>query len=154
MTKLQAQLKELESSIAVYKVLNPAVSGSDVGWHIEHSLLTINAIIGALLKSDPKTYKPRFKWSKIFILTTGFIPRGRGKAPKVVEPGVYNEHTLPEHLNSTMANLKHLIDMDASRYFDHPYFGNLQVADTNRFLEIHTSHHLKIIRDIVKTGIK
>jgi hypothetical protein len=34
-------------------------------------------------------------------------------------------------------------------FFEHPYFGKLKLKETIRFLEIHTQHHLDIIRDII-----
>jgi hypothetical protein len=36
-------------------------------------------------------------------------------------------------------------------FFEHPYFGKLKLKETIRFLEIHTTHHLSIIEDIVIT---
>ena len=34
-------------------------------------------------------------------------------------------------------------------FFEHPYFGNMKKRPTVHFLEIHTKHHIKIIREIV-----
>ena len=143
--RLKAQVEELGKNIASYSMLNPSISKADVGWHIEHTLLAINAIIGALKTSEPSHYMRRFTWSKLLVLTTGFIPRGRAISPKVILPGLYSEKTLQEHLRLTIVKLGDLENIGAKHYFEHPYFGDLQLADTIHFLEIHTHHHLTII---------
>ena len=107
---------------------NTNVSKSSVGWHIEHSLKTIDLIITACKKSDPSTYQWKFKLNRFLILDVlQKIPRGKGKAPKVVQPEG---------------------DMHENCYFFHPYFGNLNKKATEKFLALHTNHHLKIIEDI------
>jgi hypothetical protein len=37
-----------------------------------------------------------------------------------------------------------------NQYFTHPIFGDLNTADTFKLLAVHTNHHLKIIKDILK----
>ena len=38
--------------------------------------------------------------------------------------------------------------LNANSYFKHPYFGDLNLKKTLWFLNLHTNHHLKIIKDI------
>jgi len=150
MQKLQKYLAELETKIPNLEDYNPTVSKSNVGWHIEHSLLTIERIIEAVEKSNPADYTWSFKLSRIVVFTMNKIPRGRAKAPKVVVPKTYDEQTLLEHLKIVTLKIQGLEKMSSDKYFDHPYFGNLRLNKTIKFLEIHTKHHLEIINDILK----
>ena len=60
-----------------------------------------------------------------------------------------NEYNLQLHVNKTRETIKGLETVSKDHFFPHPYFGNLKKKETIRFLEIHTNHHLKIIRDII-----
>ncbi len=153
MNKLQGQLNELETKISKQDICNNDVSKSTVGWHIEHILLTINIIIEEVKKSNPANYKWSFKLPKILVFSMNKIPRGRAKAPKIVLPKTYNELTLNEHLKISKLNIQDLENISSGNYFNHPYFGNLKLDKTIKFLEIHTNHHLKIINDIIKSKI-
>ena len=154
MKKIETILQELETKIALQNVLQSSVSTSSIGWHIEHTLLTINKITEATKKSDTSTYKFILKPLKYLVFLTGKIPRGRAKNPKVVEPDFFDENTLKTHLQKTKNKIKEIENIDENKYFKHPYFGNLKLKDTIRFLEIHTKHHLKIINDIQVTASK
>jgi len=150
MHKLLKQIKELESKIPNQEDYNPEISKSNVGWHIEHILLTNKMILEAVEKSNPADYTWSFKLPRIVVFTMNKIPRGRAKAPKVVVPKTYDEQTLLEHLKIVTAKIQGLENMSSDKYFDHPYFGNLRLNKTIKFLEIHTKHHLEIINDIMK----
>ena len=150
MHKLLKQIKELESKIPNQEDYNLEISKSNVGWHIEHILLTNKMILEAVEKSNPADYTWSFKLSRIVVFTMNKIPRGRAKAPKVVVPKTYDEQTLLEHLKIVTAKIQGLENMSSDKYFDHPYFGNLRLNKTIKFLEIHTNHHLEIINDIIK----
>jgi hypothetical protein len=150
MNKLLIYVKELESKIPNLEDYNPEISKSNVGWHIEHILLTIKMIIEAVEKSNPADYTWSFKLSRIVVFTMNKIPRGRAKAPKVVVPKTYDEQTLLEHLKIVTLKIQGLEKMSSDKYFDHPYFENLRLNKTIKFLEIHTKHHLEIINDILK----
>ncbi|MEO6537569.1 MAG: hypothetical protein ABIT07_13030, partial [Ferruginibacter sp.] len=79
------------------------------------------------------------------------IPRGRAKAPKVVQPvGEINAEDITGILQQTKLNINSLKDMKDNHYFAHPYFGKLNLKPTIKFLRIHTHHHLKIINDIIR----
>jgi hypothetical protein len=150
MHKLLKQIKELESKIPNQEDYNPEISKSNVGWHIEHILLTNKMILEAVEKSNPADYTWSFKLPRIVVFTMNKIPRGRAKAPKVVVPKTYDEQTLLEHLKIVTLKIQALENMSSDKYFDHPYFGNLRLNKTIKFLEIHTKHHLEIINDIIK----
>lgn len=151
MKKLQTQLNELETKISKQNLYNNNISKSNVGWHIEHILLTINQIIEDLKKSNPLNYKWSFKISKILVFSINKIPRGKAKSPKIVAPTIYDELTLSEHLKSAKLKIQDLQNIGSGNYFNHPFFGNLKLDQTIKFLEIHTNHHLEIINDIIKS---
>ena len=143
-------LNQLEFHIPSSESINLQVSQSTVGWQIEHSLLTINGIVSAVQKSNPKDYNWKFSFMKLVVLATKKIPRGKAKAPKVVVPkAAINSDDLQEHLTKTRNTIKTLEMVSKDHFFEHPYFGKLKRKETIRFLEIHTRHHLNIIEDIV-----
>ncbi|MBK7887142.1 MAG: hypothetical protein IPJ86_07535 [Bacteroidetes bacterium] len=151
MASLNSLLLEIEGLLPHQSKSQPAISGAPVGWHIEHSLLTINRIITALEKSDATGYKSSFKLSKLIVFSMGKIPRGRAKAPGIVQPKQYDEMSLGSHLEKTKEKMQELHHIPNEHYFEHPYFGHLKVKKTIRFLVIHTQHHLSIMNDIVKS---
>ncbi len=150
MEKIIELLNEIDRYVAMQEVLNPSVSKSSVGWHIEHSLITINAIITALSKSKSEEYKWQLNYKRLIVMTIGVIPRGRGRAPKIVQPSDFDTDSLKSHLDKTKTKILEMNSFHRNNFFFHPYFGNLNLKPTIRFLEIHTEHHLKIIRDILK----
>ena len=150
MSKIENQLSKLESKISSESILNPAISKSPVGWHIEHTLLTINRIIEALQYSNPNNYKWRFNFTKLIVFAIKKIPRGRAKSPDVVVPKVYNAESLSLHVQRTKNKITELDKLTNDKYFHHPFFGDLRLKQAITFLEIHTNHHLKIINDILR----
>jgi len=151
MEKLQNFITDLETNIPYFKKDNLSISKSNVGWHIDHSLKVLLGVINALKNSNPQEYQWKFNKTRFIIYTIGFIPRGKGKAPKSVrtfEPITLNDlNAQLEALKTTILELKSL---DKKANFKHPYFGILNLKQTIYFLELHTKHHLKIIDDIVK----
>ena len=111
----------------------------------------MNKVIEQVKTSDPSKYKSRFNLIRLVIFTIGIIPRGRAKAPKIVRPKTYDEKTLKSHLEIAKSNIQALKDIAPNKFFSHPYFGDLKLNKAIRFLEIHNEHHLKIIKDILKT---
>jgi hypothetical protein len=151
METLRILLDDLESKIASKDSINPLVSTSNVSWHIAHSLKVINAIAETVKISNPEEYQWRFNFSRSLINILGFIPRGKGKAPKAVLPtDVQTSEQLREALQTAKQMLLELEHLDGKSHFMHPYFGQLNLKQTKKFLAIHTKHHLKIIDDILK----
>ena len=151
MKNLDAILPELANYIADYNQSNHAISEASVGWHIEHSLLVIKQVTATVAQSEPKLYKSKFNLSRFFVFLLKTIPRGKAKAPKVVIPvDEITIETLQESLKNTYQAIAYLKDCQDNQYFMHPFFGQLNKKQTIKFLEIHTEHHLKIIRDILK----
>jgi hypothetical protein len=149
--KLKQLLQQLEERLPDYTLTAPYVSQSSLGWQIEHTLLTFNLILKQLQRSNPNDYRWKLNWNRILIFTLGFIPRGKAKAPKVVQP--QHEITLEglqQHLQEAYRLLEHVHLLDSDAYFEHPFFGALDKKSTLYFLKLHTQHHLKIIKDIAK----
>ena len=151
MNHLTQLINEIESYVSEYEAINVKFSTASVGWQIEHSMLTITKIIYALEKSDPAKYQWSFKLSRYIIFIMGKIPRGKAKAPSVVMP---LETISLDRLKSQIAEAKgqaaKLDSLPTNSYFKHPYFGDLKLKQAIRMLEIHTRHHLSIIRDILR----
>jgi len=151
MKNLDAILPELANYIADYNQSNHAISEASVGWHIEHSLLVIKQVTATVAQSEPKLYKSKFNMARFFVFLLKTIPRGKAKAPKVVIPSDnITADSLQESLKNTYQAIAYLKDCQDNQYFMHPFFGQLNKKQTIKFLEIHTQHHLKIIRDILK----
>jgi hypothetical protein len=151
MKNIDAIMPELANYIADYNQSNQAISEVSVGWHIEHSLLVIKQITATVAQSEPKLYKSKFNVKRFFFFLTKTIPRGKAQAPKVVIPvEEITVDSLQESLKNTYLAITYLKDCEENQYFMHPFFGQLNKKQTIKFLAIHTEHHLKIIRDILK----
>lgn len=148
--KLGLLLDQVELYLPQHEALNSSVSSSPVGWHIEHSLLVINQVIGQMIKSDPTRYKKRFDYRRYIVLVFGYIPRGKIRAPKAVQPaGNQDAISLQSHLDHTRQKLLQLANLGNGHYFTHPFLGDFRVKPATRFLCVHTRHHLDIIREIL-----
>ena len=148
--KLETLLDKVVAAIPQYDKVKQEVSASGVGWHIEHICLTIDKITYAVANSVAGNYTWKFNFVRELVLTTGKIPRGRAQSPKSVTPNEdINGTILTEHIATSRKQLQLLAALPKDNYFEHPFFGNLRLKRTIRFLEIHTRHHLDIIHDIV-----
>lgn len=152
MKELELLIADLENIIPEFESINANVSHATVGWQIEHSLKTINLIVLACKKSDPSTYKWKFNFKRLLILSLlKKIPKGKAKAPKVVQPeGEISQLSLKNSLEQMRLNLKDWNSLNKNAYFEHPFFGNLNKKKTIDFLVIHTQHHLQICTEILK----
>jgi hypothetical protein len=153
MKNLDVLMNDLQSQIPHHQRIEPGVSSGSIGWHIEHTLLTMNLIIKALKSSNPEQYQHTFNLKRSIVSVLGKIPRGKIKAPASVQPTVqYNEETLRQHFFDTIKNLESLKEARDDQYFTHPFLGDFKLKPTKRFLQIHTNHHVKIIHDIMGEG--
>lgn len=150
--KLLKAVDELESYISKLALSNEAVSSSTIGWQIGHSLKVIYGVCKTVAKSNPKEYKWQFNFTRMLIFTSGKIPRGKAKAPKAVRPDEekITAEALLEFIQKSRKSIENALKSDSKAFVEHPFFGLLKRDKAMRFLEIHTEHHLKIIRDIAK----
>lgn len=148
---LDSQFSEIVDYIPQRDRLNTKISEVDVAWHLDHCLKTINRVCEMLESSNPQDFKSNFNFIRVCVFTLGIIPRGYAKAPKSVRPPeVINTDSLFLQIEEAKENLKKLESLDAKTHFKHPYFDIINKGQTKRFLKLHTQHHLKIIKDILK----
>ncbi|MBX9808363.1 MAG: DUF1569 domain-containing protein [Flavobacteriaceae bacterium] len=151
MKKLNLLLNELETKIEYRNLEDLSISKSNISWQIDHTLKVINIIIETIKNSNPNVYKWKINFLKSIVFITGVIPRGKGKAPKSVQS--YEEITLDdlhEQLKNAKISVSLLNHLNDDCNFIHPYFGVLNLKETEKFLIIHTKHHIKIINDIIQ----
>lgn len=151
MSKLHNILLQLENHIPNLEKTNPNVSNSTIGWQIDHCLLVINGVISQLEISNPEEYHPQWNFNKFFVLSTRKIPRGKIRAPKVVTPiDVATLEDLKAKIEIAKSNISKLNNLPKNAFFKHPFLGDLNLKKAEKFLAIHTKHHLKIIQEILK----
>lgn len=151
MQTLQNQILQLENYISDFERTNAMVSISTIGWQIDHCLIIINSVMEQLEISNPEEFKPEFNFKKIIVFTTGKIPRGKVRAPKSVTPiDVATADELKIKVELAKKNSLKLEILPKKSHFKHPFFKDLNVKQTEKFLRIHNHHHLKIIEDILK----
>lgn len=130
---------------------NLKVSKANVGWHIDHSLKVVNSVYESLKSSNPLEYKKEFNSLRSIIFFLGFFPRGKAKSPKrVLPPEIIKKEEIETQLNLAIKNLESLQLISENQFFTHPLFKQLNKKKTIKFLGLHTNHHLKIIKDILK----
>lgn len=148
---LASEISKIEAYASSQDVVNEKVSRASVGWHLDHVLLVVNSIYKQLVASDPKLYKSKFNFTKTLVFTINGIPRGRGEAPNRVRPDEnIGKKELLEHLKRAQELVGQFDSLPQKSYFAHPYFGMLDRKDAKKFVKIHTNHHLKIVKDILK----
>ena len=144
-------LSQIEENIPFKDTENPAISKATVGWHLDHTLKVFNAVCEWTINSNPKDYKWKFNYWRAILFPLGYFPRGKVKAPKYVLPP---ENIELEDLNTQLLAAKKYVEtlkaLPKSAYFKHFIFGMLPKKQTLRFLQMHTNHHLKIVKDILE----
>jgi hypothetical protein len=148
---LHKELNQIEDYLPHCEAINTAVSKVNVAWHLDHSLKVFNAVLTNMQKSDPSTYVNNFSFMGRVIFALKYIPRGKAKAPKHVTP---SKSILIEDIKNQLAEARAYItiipSLEKNAYFKHPIFGNVNTSRVIRFLDAHTTHHLKIVRSILK----
>ncbi|NMH86971.1 DinB family protein [Flavivirga algicola] len=151
-TVLNDLLSQIEQKIPLKDKSNPTISKANVGWQLDHTLKVINRVCESLKRSNPNDYKKDFNVMRRVLLTLCYIPRGRVKAPKIVRsPDMVSIAQLQDQLNEARIQVNSIESLDKNAHFKHFIFGTLPKAKTLRFLEMHTKHHLKIVKDIMKS---
>ena len=144
------EFEKIDNAFHHFNKANKAVSNRAVDWHLDHVLRITVGVISALKKSDSLQYKSSFNMKRLIILSTGYIPRGKVKAPKHVNKLEQIDKTeVISFFEKTRLEYTKLNEIPKNAYFEHPFLGQLNKKQTLRFLKVHTNHHLKIIDDII-----
>jgi len=147
---LKVLLEEAASYVEKREVINTSISKADIGWHIDHLLKAIIGVEKSVKESDPKDYKSSFNFTRAFVFLFNKIPRGKAKtSKKLAAKEEVTERALAFQLKLAQRSLNNLQNHSEDAFLRHAIFGDLKKKKTIKFLEIHTEHHLKIIRDIL-----
>jgi hypothetical protein len=149
MRNLEIPLSELYSYINDAEKRSEDISSVNVGWHIEHSLLVIQKISESVIKSDQNKYKWKFSLPRLLVFPLNKFPRGKGKAPDIVIPTQKEKTDFDLLFSKTRSIIEELKKTKPNQYFIHPIFGMLNKKHTFIMLDIHTKHHIHIIKDIL-----
>jgi hypothetical protein len=89
------------------------------------------------------------------VLWTGWIPRGKGRAPDFVRPESRSVEGLRETIVATREALDHAVASperleSPERIAKHHLFGGMSAPQFLRFCAVHHHHHVKIIRDVLR----
>lgn len=150
-TVLNNLLFQIEENILFKDKENASISKSTVGWQLDHALKVFIAVSEWTANSNPDDYKWNFNFMRLVMFPLCYIPRGKGKAPKyVLPPETITTEALNNQLQTAKNHVTILKTLPEGVYFKHFIFGMLTKKQTLRFLEMHTKHHLKIVKDILK----
>lgn len=152
MDQLRKYILELQSYCNQAERMNGNVSEVNVSWHIQHCLLVIHKSIQALLLSKPEDYKSEFNFPRIILFYLKWFPRGKGKAPDRVKPQTTDNIDFQPLFDKAEIHIQKLEQALSKQYMPHPIFGKLDKQQTMTMLTLHTLHHIRIIKDIVKNG--
>ncbi|PWG06110.1 DUF1569 domain-containing protein [Polaribacter aquimarinus] len=148
---LENKLNSIENYISDFEQRNLKISKATVGWHLDHSLKVINAVISSMEKSDPNLYQDNFKFLGKLLLSLNFFPKGKAKAPKyLLPPDTILKEEIVSQLKLAKENINKIEKLDTNVFFKHPLFGNVNKKRVVPFLNAHTNHHLKIVKSILK----
>ncbi len=142
----------------------PEVSLWSVGEQLEHLLLADRAVLDVIDRlcdvtedADEEATKGRPALMGWVVLTTGFIPRGKAKAPDSTSPAGMS----PEELLSGFVEVRDRVHALAPRLGEiqgvpythgHALLGHFTPSNWVRFCRVHHDHHAKIMRDILEAA--
>ncbi|APZ45010.1 hypothetical protein BW723_01310 [Polaribacter reichenbachii] len=148
---MKKELLLIQKHLGDIDKVNLKISKANVGWHLDHTLKVINSVSDFLIKSEPKEYKKTFHLLRSITFAVGAFPRGKAKAPKkVLPPKNILKEDIEHQLKLAYENIKLIKELEDHKNFMHPIFKQLNKQQTFKFLKIHTNHHLKIVKSILK----
>lgn len=146
---MESEFEELKKILNHACFTRPKVSDWSTYEHIDHILKVNSSLLKLLSENNPVTTKKISLIGRL-VLLTGYIPRGKAKAPESVLPKKKTNEELINELNlieDQFINTR--VDKKSKDIiFDHPFLGGMNQAQTLKFMLVHQKHHLKIIKDI------
>lgn len=147
---LDRQLREINEKFHWHTSSAPEVSKANVAWHLDHVLRVNIAVCHQLIKSDNKKKKYPFNLATIELFILGKIPRGVKEAPTYVSSeNEVTVSTLERRLRTLSELLPQLENCHPENGFKHQELGWMNVERARNFMQLHTNHHLEIIKDII-----
>lgn len=128
------------------------VSRWSVGQQVDHILKVLE--VGQRFFEGPRDPLPRgINLPGRIALALRWFPRGVARSPKAVLPGEISPADLAGRASRLRkfycdTRLPEGVLADTRPIFPHPFFGGLDGAQSLRFLEVHTHHHMSIVADI------
>ena len=142
-------LETLRAAVADAGLHAPDVSKWTVGMQVHHCALAMVSISTALLASSPPPPPSGLSIPRAVVLSTGRIPRGRGKSPPTAVPSAHiQQGDLLELLQQSDVLIRQVAEAESDQWWSHVFFGPMNRDQTIRFVGIHNRHHLRIISDI------
>jgi len=139
----------------------PAVSDWSAGQHIHHlsnaNRVIARSISGLVSSQTEADSDRRLNLLGITVLSTDLIPRGVASAPaRLHPPDILSREEIADAVKASLKSVDSLQELGGiivarrSR-LRHPYLGYLRSSQWLRFMNVHTSHHLRIVRHIEET---
>lgn len=148
------RIRALTRSVDV-SASNPQISAWCIAQQLDHLLKVASSIVRRINQPGVEPLKNGVTFLGRMVLTSGWIPRGRGKAPERLVGTICSAAEIEAALVQ-LETMMDAIDVDAARSsraatVPHPKFGGLTPSQALRFAAIHTDHHLKIVAEILAT---
>ncbi len=143
-------ISRMMEHLADFDVSASRISKWSVGMHLHHCCRSTIGICKALAASEEPVPPRGFNPKREVLLRTGWIPRGRAKAPDIAMPSdAITREEVEELLAKAREHLSAATELPPTRWFRHFILGVLDRDDSLRFIDVHNRHHLKIVARIL-----
>lgn len=142
-------------------VPNTQISDWSIGQQLHHIGSVNRTVAMSLIKlvqdATDRDADRRATLTGVSVLASGYIPRGRGKAPARLRPSNdLSRGDVVNSINKSRAKVEELNVFGAllktrMGRIEHPFLGYLKPSQWVRFINVHTEHHLKIVREIERS---
>lgn len=154
LARLREQLARIGTLCVDARVLDvdARVSTWSPAEHIDHVLKVTKSVLDRL-PSEEAAARGISVVGRV-LLALRWFPRGKGRAPERLA----GKRCTVEELQARVARVSAAVDAADAQAIDrarirnvpHPVFGGLTPSQALRFVTVHTDHHLKIVRDILR----
>jgi len=152
--RIARQFEELTALTEVAQCRVERISGWSVGQHLHHLMKSDRSIFRFFPQPSSDEVQPVSAIGRI-VLWSGWIPRGKGRAPAATEPEAPGVEELRSEIEGVRATFVEAIEarqtlLAPEPIANHPHFGGLNRVQWLRFVGVHHHHHTKIIRDVLR----